>query len=55
MPKNFRVENAPRPISQGEVNHPLARGTPDIAKEFTGPGDAMRRQQDIVQLSKAVG
>ena len=39
---------------QRQVEHALAHRPADVAKQLVGPGDAVRRQQNVVQLAEAM-
>src|SRR5580658_9149380 len=40
--------------AQRKVHHALADHPADVAEELVGPGDAVGRQEDVVQLAEAV-
>src|SRR5437762_2727525 len=44
--------NTARPLRQ--IQHPLARGAADVAEELIRPGDAVRREHDVLELPEAL-
>ncbi len=52
--KDLSVDRALGLPAQRKVQHALADHPADVAEELVGPGDAVRRQQDVIQFAEAV-
>ena len=48
------IEDTAGAASLGEIEHALTGGAADVAKELVRPGDAVRREDDVVEIGKAI-
>ena len=50
----LRIDHPPRHFAERQVDHPLADRPADVAEQLVGPGNAVRRQQHVVELAEAM-
>src|SRR4051812_24540650 len=49
--EHFRVEHAGGPAALGQREHAAAHGPADVAEQLAGVPDAVRGEQDVVELA----